>query len=490
MPWNLPTLSMRPFLVAAALVASTVAGTLPAAELRSLRLVDADTHTRAMLELDEVAEHTVFTLQNPDRLVVDLKGASLVDGFRAPAPNGVVSGVRTGTPTDGDLRVVFDLAADVQPRSYVQREGGGTQLVLEFRTAAGTMASLASAASSAVETVAAAVAPAAGAAAAPAAARTIQDMFGGDQRDLVIAIDAGHGGRDPGAIGAAGTREKHITLKVAQELARLVEQEEGMTPVLTRDRDVFIPLQERYRKAREARADIFISIHADASPREAPSGSSVYVLSHRGASSEAARWLADKENAADLVGGVKLDGKDGVLASVLLDLSQSATMKASDDAARHVLQGLRQLGKTHKSNVEYANFVVLRSPDVPSMLVETAFISNREDERRLNDPAHRTRLAQAMLGGIRGYFNSQPPPGTLFAARAEARGAGIEREHLVSRGDTLSSIAARHDISVATLRSANNLVGDTVRVGQRLRIPAAAGMPAGGTFAGTGRGSG
>ncbi|MFC4728603.1 N-acetylmuramoyl-L-alanine amidase [Coralloluteibacterium thermophilus] len=457
-----------------------------ATELRSLQVVDAESHTRAVLELDDVGEHTLFTLQNPHRLVVDLKGARLAGGFRAPAPNGVVAGVRTGTPTEGDLRVVFDLASSVQPRSFVQRSGGVSQLVLELRGEPGRAAAVASATATAVEAAATAVVPAAGAVAAPAAARTIEDMFGGNQRDLVIAIDAGHGGRDPGAIGAAGTREKDITLAVARELARIVDAEEGMRAVLTRDRDVFIPLQRRYQIAREARADLFISIHADASPREAPSGSSVYVLSHRGASSEAARWLADKENAADLVGGVSLEGKDGVLASVLLDLSQSATMKASDDAARHVLQGLRQLGKTHKSNVEYANFVVLRSPDVPSMLVETAFISNREDERRLNDPAHRARLAQALLGGIRGYFNSQPPPGTLFAARAEARGSGIEREHLVARGDTLSSIAARHGISLASLRSANNLTGDTVRVGQRLRIPAGSGVPAGGAFAGTG----
>ncbi|MBS7458719.1 N-acetylmuramoyl-L-alanine amidase [Coralloluteibacterium stylophorae] len=479
-----------PIRVAASVAAAAcfLAAPAQAGQVRTLHVVDVESHTRAVLELDASAEYTVFTLQNPSRLVVDLKASSLASGYRAPAPNGVVTGVRTGTPTEGDLRVVFDLAADVQPRSFLQSEGGTPQLILELRpTGTGAVAAVAEAAASTVGAAAAVAAPAAAAVAPAATARTIEEMFGSRQRDLVVAIDAGHGGKDPGALGGAGTKEKNVTLEVARELARVVDAEPGMKAMLTRDRDVFIPLQERYRKARAAKADIFVSIHADASPHETPSGSSVYVLSHRGASSEAARWLADRENAADLIGGVKLDGSDGVLASVLLDLSQSATMKASDDAAQHVLQGLRRLGKTHKSKVEYANFVVLRSPDVPSMLVETAFISNRDDERRLNDPAHRARLAQALLGGIREYFTAQPPPGTLFAARAEGNGgAGIERDYLVARGDTLSSIAARYGVTVSSLRAVNGLSGDTVKIGQRLRVPARSGLPVGGTFAGAG----
>ena len=193
---------------------------------------------------------------------------------------------------------------------------------------------------------------------------------------------------------------------------------------LTRDTDVFIPLTRRYQLAREHKADLFVSIHADSFTKPTASGSSVFVLSQRGASSQAARWLANQENAADLVGGVKLQDKDDTLASVLLDLSQSATMKASEDMAEQVLAGLKQLGKTHKNHVERANFVVLRSPDVPSMLVETAFISNREEERKLKDPGHQTQLAKAILNGVTAYFSRQPPPGTLYAARAEGnRGA-------------------------------------------------------------------
>ncbi len=251
--------------------------------------------------------------------------------------------------------------------------------------------------------------------------RTMQDVIRrGSLRPLIIAIDAGHGGQDPGARGANGSREKDLTLQIARELARQVNATPGLKAYLTRDTDVFIALAQRYQKARAAKADLFVSIHADAFSNPEASGSSVFVLSQRGASSQAARWLAKQENSADLVGGVRLHDKDNTLASVLLDLSQSATMKASEDMANHVLGGLKRLGKTHKTHVERANFVVLRSPDVPSMLVETAFITNPEEERRLRDPAHQGRLARAILDGVNLYFTRQPPPGTLYAARAEA----------------------------------------------------------------------
>jgi N-acetylmuramoyl-L-alanine amidase len=254
--------------------------------------------------------------------------------------------------------------------------------------------------------------------------RTMQDvMRRGGLRPLVIAIDAGHGGQDSGARGASGAREKDVTLQIAKELARQVNATPGLKAFLTRDSDFFIPLSQRYQKARAQKADLFVSIHADAFTNPAASGSSVFVLSQRGASSQAAKWLANQENAADLVGGVRLHDKDNTLASVLLDLSQSATMKASEDMANYVLGGLKRLGKTHKPHVERANFVVLRSPDVPSMLVETAFITNPDEERRLRDPGHQKRLATAILDGVNTYFTRQPPPGTLYAARASAGGA-------------------------------------------------------------------
>ena len=243
-------------------------------------------------------------------------------------------------------------------------------------------------------------------------------------RPLVIAIDAGHGGQDPGAIGKGGRREKDVTLAIARELARQVNATPGLKAYLTRDSDVFIPLYKRARLAREADADIFVSIHADAAENRNADGSSVYVLSLKGASSQRARWLADKENAADLIGGVRVAQASNTLNAVLLDLTQSGNMKASEDAASQVLAGLQRVGNIHKRDIERANFAVLRTADMPAMLVETAFISNPAEEQRLGDPAFQRRLATAVLDGISTYFERQPPPGTLYAARAAQAGGG------------------------------------------------------------------
>jgi N-acetylmuramoyl-L-alanine amidase len=254
------------------------------------------------------------------------------------------------------------------------------------------------------------------------AVKTLKDvMRGRGMRPLVIAIDPGHGGQDPGAIGQSGKREKDVTLAIGRELARQINATPGLKAYMTRDTDVFIPLPRRAQLARQAKADMFISIHADAAENRAAKGSSVYVLSLKGASSQRARWLADKENASDLVGGVRLQQTDNTLTSVLLDLTQSGHMKASEDAAGHVLSGLKQVGHNHKPHIERANFAVLRTSDMPAMLVETAFISNPEEERRLTDPSHQRALARAVLDGVNTYFTRQPPPGTMYAARAEAQ---------------------------------------------------------------------
>ncbi|WP_311238612.1 MULTISPECIES: N-acetylmuramoyl-L-alanine amidase [unclassified Xanthomonas] len=244
-------------------------------------------------------------------------------------------------------------------------------------------------------------------------------------RPLIVAIDPGHGGQDPGAMGPTGKREKDVTLAVGRELARQINATPGMKAYLTRDTDVFIPLPMRAQKARAAKADIFISIHADAAENRSATGSSVYVLSTKGASSQRARWLADKENAADLVGGVRLQQTESTLANVLLDLAQSGHMKASEDAAGHVLGGLKRIGNNHKPQLERANFAVLRTSDMPAMLVETAFISNPDEERRLIDPAYQRKIASAVLDGIDTFFTRQPPPGTLFAARAQAEADAV-----------------------------------------------------------------
>lgn len=264
--------------------------------------------------------------------------------------------------------------------------------------------------------------PPAAEAVTPGAVKTMKDvMRGRGMRPLIIAIDPGHGGQDPGAVGQAGKREKDVTLAIARELARQINATPGLKAYLTRDSDVFIPLPRRAQLARQAKADMFVSIHADAAENRAAKGSSVYVLSLKGASSQRARWLADKENAADLVGGVRLQEADNTLTSVLLDLTQSGHMKASEDAAAHVLNGLKRVGNNHKPHIERANFAVLRTSDMPAMLVETAFISNPDEERRLTDPAHQRALARAVLDGVNTYFTRQPPPGTFYAARAEAQ---------------------------------------------------------------------
>jgi N-acetylmuramoyl-L-alanine amidase len=426
-----------------ALALCLLAGLASAGEVRRLEIGAESGHTRIVMHLSGPVDYRLFALENPHRVVLDFKAARLATGYAEPRfVPGLLQRVRTGVQNRTDLRVVLDLDQRVRPRSFLEASGddNGHRLVIEL--------------------------PLEG---AQAPARTVQTALPASDRDIVIAIDAGHGGRDPGAIGGAGSYEKNLTLAVARELARQINAERGYRAVLIRDSDVFIPLQDRYRRAREAQADLFVSIHADAAPRTSASGSSVYVLSTRGATNEAARWLADRENASDLVGGVKLEDKDNTLAAVLLDLAQSATMKASDDAANQVLAALKRVGKAHKPAVERANFVVLRSPDVPSMLVEAGFITNREEERKLNDAGHRQRLSAAIVTGIRDYFSLQPPPGTWVAANTSARA----REHIVARGETLSGIAVRHGVSLSSLRAVNRLRGDVVRVGERLQIPGA-----------------
>lgn len=434
------------FLALPALLLATSAWAAPKTEIQALRVWDGPDHTRAVFDVSGPLDYKVFTLDNPYRLVLDINSASLAKTFLSPSSSGALQGVRTGKQGDQGVRVVFDLGEAVRPQSFLLPPADtlGHRLVVDlYRQESKT------------ESV----------------VRTVRQAMPATGRKVIVAIDAGHGGEDPGARGASGTWEKTITLAVAQELKRQIDAEPGMQAVLIRDGDYFIALQGRYQKAREAKADLFISVHADAFHKSTASGSSVFVLSTRGASNEAARWLAASENKSDLVGGVSLDDKDNTLAAVLLDLSQSATMKASDDAANHVLDAMKRLGKAHKPNVERANFVVLRSPDVPSMLVETAFISNPVEEKKLKDSSHQVRLAAAIVTGVRDYFTVQPPPGTWLAENVTPRA----RQHTVSRGETLSLIAQRHGVTLSNLRTANQRKGDMVKVGERLTIPLAMG---------------
>ncbi|MGA9333224.1 MAG: N-acetylmuramoyl-L-alanine amidase [Rudaea sp.] len=376
--------------------AMSIAG---AGEIQGLRVSQAGDHLRAVFELSSSLDYTLFELSRPDRVVVDLRNAALAPDFAEPSGKGLLKALRTGHHGKDGVRVVFDLTGPVQPKSFLlsPAHGSGYRLVVDLYKRDASRGPVVKSA----------------------------QALAAKPRDIVIAVDPGHGGVDPGATGRDGTHEKVITLAVARDLKRLIDKQPGMHAVLTRTGDYFIPLKRRYEIARKAKADLFVSIHADAYASSDAKGSSVWMLSTRGASSEAARWLADRENRVDLVGGVSLDDKDNTLAAVLLDLSQSATLEASGAVAKRVLHALAKIGPTHRGYVEKANFVVLRSPDVPSILVETAFITNPAEERRLKSPAQRKRLASAILDGVNDYFRATPPPGSTFAANARKSGAKL-----------------------------------------------------------------
>jgi N-acetylmuramoyl-L-alanine amidase len=390
---------------------------------------------RVTLDLSGPAEHTVFTLDGPDRVVVDLRQARLAQRLDPIAEVRPLIGVRAGN-RGADLRVVLDVREPVRPRTFLVKTDGAVahRLVVEIEPAGGRVARPASPAPPASE---------------PAL------------RDVVVAIDAGHGGVDPGATGPSGVHEKHVVLAIARQVHALLKRERGIRPVMTRTGDQFLSLRRRTAVARSHRADLFVSIHADANEDRRLRGSSVYALSPGGASSEAARWLAERENAADLAGGVTLDDKDDLLAAVLLDLSQTATIESSLGVGRRVLRELSRVGEAHKSTVQQAGFVVLKSPDIPSILVETAFISNPEDEQRLTGASHQKAVAGAIAAGIRGYFVDHAPPGTLLAARS----------HVIARGESVSTVAARYHVSPDALRAKNGLQGETLPPGKVLAIP-------------------
>ena len=289
-------------------------------------------------------------------------------------------------------------------------------------------------------------------------------------RDIVVAVDAGHGGHDPGAIGKYRTREKDVALAISKQLAARIDAEQGMRAVLVRTGDYYIDHRRRTAIAREHHADLFVSIHADAVSDRRPGGATVYALSLKGASDEEARLLAERENAAVRVGGVSLDDKDDVLASVLLDLSQNASLGASLEVGKSVIGELAHVGKVHRRTVQQAGLLVLKSPDMPSILVETGYISNPTEERKLADRTQQGRLANAILAGIRDYFHANPPPDTLIAMNAR-RNPERQVRYVITPGDTLSEIAQRYNVSASAIRSANRLSGDTIRVGQTLSIP-------------------
>ena len=430
------------------LMASSAYGA--AIDVKGIRTWSAPDHTRVVLDIDRPVEYALFVLRDPDRVVVDLRGARLLKRVPGARPGDrLLSRIRAAQrkraerrARDGiknDLRVVLDMKQRVRPKSFLLKPNSkyGHRLVIDVYPVGGE------------------------------ADRTVVRKQGADgapkgSREVVVAVDAGHGGEDPGAMTRSGIREKDVVLAISRALKRRIDRTPGMRAVLIRNGDYYVGLRRRTEIARRQGADLFVSVHADSFHDPRVSGSSVYVLSRRGASSEAARWLAQQENASDFVGGVSIDDKDDLLASVLVDLQQTATLNASAEVGGQVLGSLGRAGRRHKRRIEQAGFLVLKSPDIPSILIETGFLTNPSDAKRLSNSKHQEKVARAILDGILRYFDRNPPPGTTFASA---------RRHTIARGETLSEIAVRYRVSVERLRAANRINGSIIRVGDVLRIP-------------------
>ena len=404
----------------------------------STRVWPAPDYTRVTIESQQPIRHKLFNFDNPDRLVLDLEDVALNAAVtdiagKISTEDPYIKGVRAGRFKPGTIRLVFDLKAKVKPEAFALAPiaGYGHRLVLDIypltppdpllaflkRRESGqpetpaTTPAPAPALTPTPELAAPEVGPPAAVAKSepPAPKPAARAARPASERLITIAIDPGHGGEDPGARGRSGTLEKNVTLSIAQKLKERIETEPNMRAVLTRDGDFFIPLHMRVEKARRVRADLFVSIHADAFVKPSANGSSVFALSERGATSVAARWLAKQENDADLIGGVNLGIKDPYLKQTLLDLSQTASINDSLKLGKAVLQEMGGINRLHKNYVEQAGFAVLKAPDIPSILIETAFISNPDEERKLRDPVYQNKMADAIFAGIKRYFSKNPP---------------------------------------------------------------------------------
>ncbi|MFK8011164.1 MAG: N-acetylmuramoyl-L-alanine amidase [Marinicellaceae bacterium] len=404
-------------------------------KVNGLRVWTGPDNTKAVIDLSGQVDYKLFQLNNPPRVVIDLD-KTLLEKELDLKENPVIKKIRNGKKGKDTLRLVFDLNSEHKAKSFLLKPAKqyGHRLVIQLDTKKQEK-------------------------------KTVKQVQNKKDRDIIIAVDAGHGGEDPGASGSAGTREKDITLQIAKRLAKAIDKEPGMKAVLIRTGDYYLALKKRYKKAREKQADLFVSIHADAFTDPKVHGMSVYILSKRGATSEAAKWLEQSQNNSDLVGGVVLEDKDNMLAKVLLDLSQNASLEASLKSAEKVLASLKKIEKPHKKYVERANFVVLRSPDVPSMLIETAYISNPKEEKRLKTKEFQEQLANAIKDGIKKYFYQSPPPNTWIANHVKST------KHTVASGDTLGEIAEIYKVSMRDLKKINNKTSNNILVGEVLLLP-------------------
>jgi N-acetylmuramoyl-L-alanine amidase len=411
--------------------------------VKNVRIAHVDNRTRIVLDIDRASDHKLFTLSNPNRVVIDLAQGSFNLGGQLPSGTGLVANLRGANRDNGMARLVLDLNDAARPKSFLLEPSGayGYRIVVDLLPINSNVAPV------------------------------IVKRAPSGSRDLIIAIDPGHGGKDPGARGRGGLQEKKAVLEIGKRLAKLVDAEPGMRAYMTRSDDRFLKLQQRINNAQKAGADLFVSIHADSFTDRRVRGATVYVLSEKGATDEAAKLLAERENSADLLGGVDIKDKDDMLAGVLVDLSQNASLEASMEVGDLFVGEMSRVGKVRKNRVQQAGFRVLKSADIPSILVETAFISNAQDESNLKSVQYQQRLARAMHQGIKSYFYMNPPQGTKVAQLS--RSQRLARQHVIRNGDTLSGIAQRYNVSVARIRSANSMNTNSIRIGQVLRIPSA-----------------
>jgi N-acetylmuramoyl-L-alanine amidase len=415
---------------------SSITHATSGAKVTGIRLSNNKGYVRLVFDLDRAAHHSIFSLHQPERVVLDLKQVGMTHGLvDMVQANALIRDIRSGIQNGNDLRVVFDLNDAVTPRSFMLKPSGtaGHRLVLDLHDA-------------------------------NTAIKTTKSVSRKKLRNVVVAIDAGHGGRDPGATGKSGTHEKVITLQIAKKLERIINDQYGMKAVLIRKDDRFMRLRERISRARKYNADMMISLHADSFPDPRARGSSIYALSVDGATSETARLLAENENAADLLfGDVSLAVEDKMVKEVLFDLSLTGTIQSSLDIGSEVINQIRTVNKVHKKKVQQAGFAVLKAPNIPSVLLETAFISNPREERNLRSRAHQQKVAKAIGRGVASYFSRKAPPGTLLSEAVT--------DYKVRSGDTLGGIANRFNTSVKNLRARNALHTSNLNAGQVLKIP-------------------
>ncbi|MBE0469514.1 MAG: N-acetylmuramoyl-L-alanine amidase [Methyloprofundus sp.] len=441
---------MRKFIILCLLLILNISVVFAAQiKVQKLRIQSTNDNTRLVFDVSSMPEYQIFQLTNPDRLVIDFNDTFLEKSLaQLPKNHPILAGLRTGHRNKKDLRVVIDLQSKVAPKSFILKANNkyGPRLVIDLPVKSTK----------------------------PLAKKQVSKVLKtdlGKGQLFVVAVDAGHGGKDPGARGTHGTLEKQVVFEIAQKLTSLINKQPGMKAVMVRKGDYFVPLAERIKIARKANADLFVSIHADAFNNPDVTGASVFTLSRRGATSVAAGWLANHENAADLVGGISLDDKDDILASVLLDLSQTAAQDISQLVAKEVLNNFGRIGELHSDTVQKAGFMVLKSPDIPSILVETAFISNPQEERRLKSGTYQLKMAQAIQQGIVSYAKNHNVALATSLNKPEHNSPEAP-VHKISRGETLLGIALKYGVTLDQLKQANMLVSsNSIKVGQILSIP-------------------